>query len=136
MKRLLPLVVAGMTLLTGVPELRAETVVLHPGESHRQGDLNVTCVERRVARPLVLTDCQHWDDFDKRCLYERKVHSVGRLSCVEECQHWDDFNNVCEYASTCVFYPEHALFVRTTCEEFDSTSRRCLRQKEAKIAPR
>ena len=137
MKVITAAVVVWLALLgIAVPALRADTVVLEPGESFQAGDHNVTCVLQRRAQPLALSECQYWDDFDKKCLQERKVLSVGKLNCVEECQHWDEFNKVCEYATTCTFYPAQGGFIRTTCAEFDTYAHRCLRVHQEKLGGR
>jgi len=133
MESLLP-ALAGLSLLAlGISSAWSDTIVLEPGETYRAGDHDITCVPHRHPRPVALGECQYWDDFDKRCLYERKVVSVGALDCVEECQHWDDFRKGCDYATTCTFYPDQGLFVQTSCDEFDTFSRHCLRVKEVKI---
>lgn len=114
--------------------LSAKTIVLGVGETYTEGDLNVMCVEQKRDALVELRDCQFWDDFNDRCLYEKRLYSYGDLECVEECQHWDKFKEVCHFATQCTFYPSAGIFVEATCEEFDTFSNVCRRTKERKIS--
>ena len=86
-----------------------------------------------MAQTLALRECQYWDDFDKKCLFEKTIHTYNDLECVEECQHWDSFSNTCDYQSKCVFSSRQEAFVLSTCAEFDDYSRKCLKVREEKI---
>ncbi|MDA8165472.1 MAG: hypothetical protein M0017_10635 [Desulfobacteraceae bacterium] len=108
-------------------------VVLGAGESYSADDLTVRCVERAEPQVIKLTDCQFWDQFEQKCLYERKTYRYGRLACVEECQHWDSFSNTCFFATTCEFVPGQHAFVRTSCDVFDQTENVCRRTKQQVI---
>jgi len=111
----------------------AKEVQLGPGETYRKGDLTVTCGQSSTDTPLVLNDCQYWDDFNEKCLFEKTTYMYENLECVEECQHWDKFKSTCYYQSKCTFYPSHKTFVRTTCEKFDDFNDTCLKMKDTKI---
>ncbi|MFZ5761803.1 MAG: hypothetical protein ACOY8P_02610 [Thermodesulfobacteriota bacterium] len=120
-----------LCLLLIAPSARARTIVLEPGQSYGSGETTIVCGaggERDV--PLTRTECQYWDDFDKRCLYQRKSIIHGRAECVEECQHWDEFNKECRFATACVFHAGQRRFVRTVCEEFDTFSATCVRTRQ------
>jgi len=111
--------------------LAARDVVLQPGEAYRDGTVTVRYEEEGSETPIKTTECQYWDDFDKRCLYERTIHTSSHgLKCIEECQHWDSFNKRCDYATTCTYHPDQNAFVRKMCLEFDSFDQKCLREKE------
>lgn len=125
-----------LVVLSGAPAT-AETIVLQPGESYNSGDLNIMCVPGTTASGVVeLTECQFWDDFKQRCLYEKKILSYGDARCVEECQHWDDFANECRFATVCTFHPGQRLFVRTVCDAFDSHTATCVRTRQEMIGNR
>ncbi|MCK9294358.1 MAG: hypothetical protein M0P70_04690 [Desulfobulbaceae bacterium] len=119
----------------------AREVRLQAGETYRKDDLTVTCQVAQAAgagqatAPMSLAECQYWDDFNNKCLFEKRILTYRNLECVEECQHWDSFRNTCDYQSRCTFYPEHESFVRTTCADFDDFKRQCLRTRETKIGP-
>jgi hypothetical protein len=118
--------------------LLAREVHLKKGEVFRDRDLTVICEGRGAAslsQPLAVRECQYWDDFSKKCLFEKTTYSYNDLECTEECQHWDGFNNTCDYQSKCTFYPQQEAFVLRTCAEFDDYSRKCVKFKEAKIGP-
>jgi len=115
----------------------ASNVVLRPGQSYRSGEDTIVCTEGgRQAEEVIMHDCQFWDDFNKKCLYEKTRHIFGDLECLEECQHWDSFNERCDYATSCSFQPSSGTFVQTTCDRFDSFNHRCLRQKQQLIGGR
>lgn len=122
--------IAGMVLLAG--NAVAKEVNLNPGERYRQGDLTVTCGQASTDVPLALKDCQHWDDFDKECLFEKTTYIYRNIECVEECQHWDAFFKTCHYQTKCTFYPDQKAFVQTTCEKFDDFNKTCVKTKDAK----
>lgn len=114
----------------------AREVRLKKGEVYRDRDLAVICEggqARSSGQTLAIRECQYWDDFAKKCLFEKIIHSYGNLECVEECQHWDSFSNTCDYQSKCNFYPRQNAFVLKTCAEFDDFSRKCLKVREEKI---
>ena len=113
----------------------AKNVILEAGETYQEESLNVICVDSKDAGSVSLNECQHWDEFNSKCLYERKIHIFHDLECIEECQHWDSFNSKCNYATKCTFFASQKLFIRTTCDEFDSFTNSCKRTKESKIVP-
>lgn len=123
--------ITGLLLLAG--NAGAKEINLAPGEIYRQGGLTVTCGESATDAPLVLKECQYWDDFHKKCLFEKTIYMYKKLECVEECQHWDAFSKICHYQTKCVFYPDQKAFVRITCEEFDDFSNVCVKKKESRI---
>jgi len=110
-----------------------KNVLLEVGETYQEENLAVVCVESKGAEPVIMKDCQFWDDFNNKCLYEKKIFVYHDIECLEECQHWDSFNNKCNYATQCSFYPSQKLFIHTICAEFDSFSHTCKRTKENKI---
>jgi len=133
LRLLLPLF-AVLVALPGVTD--AKEVHLKKGEIYRERDLAVICEGSQsgsLGQALALRECQYWDDFDKKCLFEKTVYTYNTLECVEECQHWDSFNNVCNYQTKCTFYPRQEAFVLRTCAEFDDYSRKCLKTREEKI---
>ncbi|MGV1098452.1 hypothetical protein ACUUL3_03465 [Thiovibrio sp. JS02] len=126
---------AGLALAAGSPAF-AKEIRLKRGEVYREHDLAVICEGGPAAasgRALAVRECQYWDDFAKKCLFEKTSHTYNGLECTEECQHWDSFANRCDYQSRCVFYPREEAFVRSTCAEFDDYSRKCLKVREEKI---
>jgi hypothetical protein len=63
--------IAGAMFLAG--NVGAKEISLDMGEIYRQGDLTVTCGQPLTDdMPLTLNDCQHWDDCNKKCLFEKK----------------------------------------------------------------
>lgn len=130
MNHLPHLLLAALLLLLSPLPVTAREVLLGAGEVYRDKELTVRCTEGKGAQPIVLSDCQFWDDFTKTCLYERKTHHLGKRQCVEECQHWDSFNNVCHYATQCQFFPEQRAFVRVSCETFDAFANVCRKSKQ------
>ncbi|MDD5758268.1 MAG: hypothetical protein PHI06_04215 [Desulfobulbaceae bacterium] len=126
-----------LILLTGivfsVAPVDAKEINLDAGDTYRQDDLTVTCGQASVETPLAINNCQHWDDFNKKCLFETTTYLYKNLECVEECQYWDKFNNSCHYQTKCNFYPAQKSFVRTTCEKFDTFNKRCERTREMRI---
>lgn len=114
--------------------LSAKTIVLGIGETYTEEDLNVICVEQKRQALVELKECQFWDDFNERCLYEKKIFTYGELECLEECQHWDKFSQQCHYATQCTFYPSAGIFVKTVCEEFDDFNKACKRTRQNKIS--
>ena len=114
----------------------AREIRLKKGEIYRDRDLAVICEGKTAGasgQTLAVRECQYWDDFDKKCLFEKTTHTFNNVDCVEECQHWDSFSNTCDYQSTCTFHPRQNVFVLKTCAEFDEYSRKCLRFREEKI---
>lgn len=125
------LVLVVLTVLLFPVAVSALEIELRPGESYRAGELSVTCRDAgEAAGPIEITECQYWDDFHQRCLFEKKKYVLRGLECVEECQHWDSFNGVCHYQTRCRFVPEQGAFVRIECVEFDDFSNKCLRTGE------
>ncbi len=110
-----------------------KNVLLEVGETYTEEGLNVICIDSKDAGAISIKECQHWDEFNSKCLFERKIHIYHDMECIEECQHWDSFNSKCNYATKCTFFAPQKLFIRTTCEEFDSFSKSCKRTKESKI---
>lgn len=113
----------------------AKEVSLDLGETYRQGDLIVTCGQPATDTdsPLALNNCQHWDEFNKTCLFEKTTYTYKTLECVEECQYWDKFNNTCNYRTKCTFSPPQKSFVRTSCEKFDDFNQTCVQTRDTKI---
>jgi len=139
--RLLILLAVFLVSLPGT--IGAREIRLKKGEVYRDRNLAVICEGGQSGvsgqagtsgQTMAVRECQHWDDFDKKCLFEKTIYSYGDLECVEECQHWDSFSNTCDYKSKCTFYPRQEAFVLKTCEEFDDHSRKCLRAREEKIS--
>ncbi|MBU0480704.1 MAG: hypothetical protein KKG47_06365 [Proteobacteria bacterium] len=123
-------------LLLSTPTLSvAKNIYLTPGENYHSDGLNVICAANRssAAEPVVIAECQIWDDFNKLCLHEKKIISAGDLTCTEECQHWDDFSKTCHYTTSCSFDRRNSLFISISCREFDSFTNKCLRTRERKI---
>lgn len=114
----------------------AKEVHLQRGEIYRDRDLAVICEGGQagpLGQALAVRECQYWDDFDKKCLFEKTIYTYNNLECTEECQHWDSFNKTCDYQSKCAFYPRQEAFVLSTCAEFDDYSHKCLKIKQEKI---
>jgi hypothetical protein len=119
-----------------VGHMGAKEINLNKGEEYRLGDLTVTCSQpltNRVA--LALKNCQYWDKFDEKCLFEITTYTYKNLECVEECQHWDKFFSTCHYQTKCSFYPTKELFVRTTCDKYDDFNKTCVKTGDIKIGP-
>lgn len=133
MNYLIRFLVCAMLLLSSTHMVHAKNVILGVGENYSEGDLNVMCVQQRRDALVTLKECQLWDDYAKRCLYEKKLHSYGDLECVEECQFWDKFSESCYYETRCNFYPSSGIFVLTDCQEFDEFSNTCKKDKQTKI---
>ncbi|MFA7384238.1 MAG: hypothetical protein WC001_12400 [Desulfurivibrionaceae bacterium] len=132
--RLLLLLAVFLVFLPG--SSGAREVRLKKGEVYRDRDLTVICDGGQASssgRTMAVRECQYWEDFAKKCLFEKAIHSYGNLECVEECQHWDSFSNTCDYRSKCTFYPRQNAFVLETCAEFDDFNRKCLKVREEKI---
>jgi len=113
----------------------AEVVVLHPGESYTAGELTVTCAPNGATPSTVLSrkECQVWDSFGEKCLFERTIKSFAGIECVEECQHWDDFSDTCRFQTSCEFHPGQRVFLKTVCDEFDRFSATCRRTRQVVI---
>ncbi|MCX5876426.1 MAG: hypothetical protein NT087_09100 [Deltaproteobacteria bacterium] len=123
-----------LVFLPGTTEARE--IRLNQGEVYRDRDLAVICEGGQAGvsgQPIALHECQYWDDFAQKCLFEKTTYSYGDLECVEECQYWDSFSNTCDYKSKCTFYSQQEAFVLKTCTEFDDNSRKCLKTREEKI---
>jgi hypothetical protein len=62
-------------MLSAAGSAGAREVRLQPGETYREGDLTLRCEEAgaggQAAAPLELRECQYWDDFSKKCLFEK-----------------------------------------------------------------
>lgn len=124
--------IGGLTFLAA--NVAAKEVSLDTGETYRRGDLTVTCGQPLTEDvPLALNDCQYWDDFNKKCLFEKKTYTYKNLQCVEECQYWEKFNSTCHYQTNCSFYPAQQSFVRTTCDKFDDFNNTCVKTHDIKI---
>lgn len=132
MKRtIMTALMAGVMVVAGTAG--AKEVNLNSGESFSQGDLTVTCGQQSAETPMVINACQQWDDFNQKCLFEKKTYIYKHLQCVEECQHWDKFNNTCHYQSKCTFSPPQQAFVHTTCERYDTFNNTCLQTRDTRI---
>lgn len=134
--RLVILLTVFLVVLPGT--IGAREIRLKIGEVYRDRNLSVICEGSQsgasgLGQPIAVRECQHWDDFAKKCLFERTTYSYGDLECVEECQYWDSFSNICDYKTKCTFYSQQEAFVLKTCTEFDENSRKCLRTREEKI---
>ena len=133
MKRLLGIMIFVFSCLSFVTAPAGE-MRIRPGETVRLGDVTVMCEDRSSgSTPVALSECQYWDKYDKRCLYEKKTLSADGFECVEDCQHWDSYEKTCEYATKCLHYPDQHLFVRTLCELFDPYDHTCKKAKELRI---
>lgn len=128
-----PLMVLLVWVISLASNVGAKEVQLSPGETYSKSDLTVTCGQSSTETPLALNDCQYWDDFNNKCLFEKTTYMHKNLECVEECQHWDKFKSTCYYQSKCTFYPSEQTFVRTTCEKFDDFNNTCLKMKDKKV---
>ena len=131
-KYLLMGLIGGVTFLAA--NVGAKEVSLDTGETYRQGNLTVTCGQPLTEDiPLALNDCQHWDDFNNKCLFEKTTYLYKNLECVEECQHWEKFNSTCHYQTKCSFYRAQKSFVRTACDKFDDFNNTCVKTNDIKI---
>ncbi|ANB02935.1 hypothetical protein ECTOBSL9_2462 [Ectothiorhodospira sp. BSL-9] len=127
--KIIPWVALALSWLVLAP-VQAQTIILQEGESWERGGVQVWCgPPPSSVRPIVITECQFWDDFDRTCLFERRIHRVGSQECVEECQHWDDFSSTCDFETRCEFHPDQGVFVHTRCEQFDDFFRTCERER-------
>jgi hypothetical protein len=71
-----------VTLLPG--NVGAKEVTLATGETYRQGDLTVTCGQALTGdKPMVLKNCQYWDDFNEKCLFEKKLMYTRILNALK-----------------------------------------------------
>jgi len=122
---------AGVLLLAA--NVEAKEVRLNLGETYNQGNLTVTCGQSSEDIPLAINNCQQWDDFNKKCLFEKTTYVYKNIECVEECQYWDTFNLICHYQTKCTFYPSQRSFIRTTCEKFDDFNNTCEKTRDTKI---
>ena len=112
----------------------AGQIKIIPGQKITVGDTTVTCTaSSAAASPIELRECQHWDKFNQRCLYEKKTLVFNSTRCENSCQIWDDFNGVCLYEATCRFIPEQESFVRSTCSDFDKFNKVCRRTSDQLI---
>lgn len=135
--QILPLLLLSLLLFAGTSQ--AKEVHLGIGETFREGDLTVKCGDAagpaQATTPLSVQDCQYWDDYEKKCLFEKTVFTYKNLQCIEECLHWDAYAKTCNYQTRCAFYPGQEAFVRRTCLEYDDYSHKCLKTGEVKIGP-
>ena len=130
---LLMFLVLAALLSAGLPPgASGKEIRLAPGERTTVGDTTVTCAAAAAA-PMELRSCQHWDKFNRTCLYEKRTLVAGGARCEDSCQVWDGFNGVCLYEARCRFIPGENAFVRTTCADFDRFDKVCRREKEALI---
>lgn len=126
--------IAGMMFMAG--HAGAKEISLEVGETYRHGDLTVTCSQQVTdVTALAIKDCQYWDDFNKKCLFEKTTYTYKNLECVEECQSWEKFFSTCHYKTKCSFYPAKKLFVRTTCDKYDDFNKNCVKTSDKKIGP-
>lgn len=133
-KNILISLIIGVTFLAG--HIGAKEISLNMGESYRKGDLTVTCGQPSADDvALALNDCQYWDDFNKKCLFEITTYTYENLKCVEECQHWDKFKRICHYKTKCSFHPTQKSFIQTKCDKFDKFNNVCLKTNDIKIGP-
>jgi hypothetical protein len=131
-KYLLMSFVAGVMFL--VANAGAKEVNLDMGETYRHGDLTVTCGQSlNNTTALALNDCQYWDNFNEKCLFEMTTYTYKNLKCVEECQHWEKFNSTCHYKTKCAFYPTQKSFVQTRCDKYDDFNKVCIKTSDIKI---
>lgn len=130
---LISLIVSVMFLVSHVG---AKEVTLNTGEKYHHGDLTVTCGQPLTDRvALALKDCQYWDSFNKKCLFETTTYTYKNIECVEECQHWEKFFSTCHYKTKCTFYPAKKLFVKTKCDQYDEFNQICVKTSDIKIGP-
>jgi len=124
-------------LLSAAAGASARDVHLKPGEIFRGPGLTVTCQGESNPPPKVLSlkQCQYWDEFEKKCLFEKTTFAYFDLECTEKCWHWDAYHKTCDYKNHCSFYPSQKVFVRRTCAKFDEYSHKCLAIKDEKIGP-
>lgn len=118
-------------VITGAKEVR-----LQRGEVYRDHDLTVMCeapTQEIFRQAMEVRECQYWDDYAKKCLFEKTIFTYGALKCVEACQQWDSFKGSCDYQNTCTFYPGQEAFVMSTCDDFEEYSRKCLKVREETI---
>lgn len=126
--------IVGVMFLAG--HVGANEVTLDLGETYRHGDLTVTCGQPLTDEvPLAIKDCQYWDNFNKKCLFETTTYTYKNIECVEKCQYWEKFNGTCHYQTKCSFYPSQKSFVRTTCDKFDDFKKTCVKTSDIKIEP-
>ncbi len=111
----------------------AKDIILHAGDSYSINGDNIVCLPGKATTPLIIKDCQEWEEFGEVCLYERQVLSIAGKECEIKCQYWDDFNKVCKYETSCRYLPAHDTFISTTCIDFDSFNNKCRREKEEQI---
>lgn len=133
-KHVLISLLAGVMFFVG--DMGAKEISLDVGETYRQGELTVTCGQPLTDDiPLALNNCQYWDNFNKKCLFERTTYKYKNIDCVEECQSWEEFNNTCHYKTKCSFHPAQKSFVQTTCDKFDDFNNICVKTNDIKIGP-
>jgi hypothetical protein len=108
----------------------AKTVTLAPGENYREGELEVICAPPGSDELLRLTECQIWDDFQQKCLFESTVYNAGPLRCEEKCQHWDSFSATCRFQTSCSFLKAQKMFAQTSCEIFDQFTNSCVKTRQ------
>lgn len=112
----------------------AKEIHLEAGETFYDGDLTVTCGQpSQEEKPVSLNECQYWDDFKKKCLYEKTTYVYKNLECVEECQQWDSFRGICYFRKQCSFLPRQKFFVQTSCDKFDNFRSHCIKTKDTQI---
>ena len=116
-------------VMTPLP-VKAGEVRIKPGESVTVGSTTVTCTAGNASAPVELRDCQHWDKFNRTCLYEKTTLVWKNLRCENSCQVWDDFSGACLFEASCRFIPSQEVFVRTTCADFDRFNKICRRKKD------
>lgn len=133
-KHVLKILITGLIFFA--THVIAEEINLHKGETYREGNLTVTCSQPLTnVVALALKNCQYWDKFNEKCLFEITTYTYKNLECIEECQHWDKFFSTCHYQTKCSFYPAKKLFVRTTCDKYDDFNKTCVKTSNIRIGP-
>lgn len=106
------------------------TVILTPGQSYKSGGNTVVCTDGENAAPIAVTECQYWDEFNKKCLFEATRYVLPGMQCLANCQHWDNFFKRCNFAVSCKYMPKQGVFLQTTCVDYDDFNKKCLRQEQ------
>ncbi len=131
-KHVLIILIALVTFLAG--NIAAKEINLDMGGSYSQGNLTVTCGQSLTDdTPLALKDCQYWDNFNKKCLFEMTTYTYKNIECVEKCQHWEKFSSTCHYKTSCTFHPTQESFVQTTCDKYDDFKNTCVKTRDIRI---
>jgi hypothetical protein len=78
-------------------------------------------------------ECQYWDDFFKKCRYEKTIFEVKGISCERKCQHWDKTFKKCRYETSCKYDKQNRLFIYKECQHWDKLFKKCKYEKEELI---